>query len=139
MTTTPFPTVTRINVSTTPFGMAVTPNGKRVVSTHMGNIFEGNPAPGIVSVIDPEAASAVTIPVGRTPFDVAVSPDGNRAYVANLRDNTVSVLDIAAAIPSVIKTVPVGANPGFVIVSADSTPIYVTNAAARAFPYSLPD
>ena len=126
-TTTVFPTVSRINVATPPFGMAVTPNGNRVLTTHPGNLFDSNPPPGTVSVIDPQTASAVTIPVGRFPFDVAVSPNGQRAYVANVRDNTVSVIDTAAAIPSVIQTVTVGTNPGHVVVSADSTRIYVTN------------
>jgi YVTN family beta-propeller protein len=124
---TPFPAVSRINVATMPFGMAVTPNGSRVFATHPGNVFASNPDPGIVSVIDPNTASAVTIPVGRVPFDIAVSPDGKRAYVANVGDNTVSVIDATAAIPSVIQTVTVGTNPGHVVVSADSTRIYVTN------------
>ena len=34
------------------------------------------------------------VPVGRGPTSVAVAPDGRRAYVTNLDDGTVTVLDV---------------------------------------------
>ena len=37
-----------------------------------------------------------TIPTGDGPTSVSVTPDGRRAYVTNLNDGTVRVLDIAA-------------------------------------------
>ena len=54
-----------------------------------------------------------TIPVGSGvgsgAFGVAVTPDGSRVYVANLFDNTVSVIDTAAN--AVVTTIPVGSEP----------------------------
>ncbi len=46
------------------------------------------------------------IPVGRNPRAVAFSPDGRFAYTTNALDDSVSVLDVAAA--SVIATIPLG-------------------------------
>ena len=37
-----------------------------------------------------------TVPTGHSPTSVAVAPDGRRAYVTNLRDGTLTILDVAA-------------------------------------------
>jgi DNA-binding beta-propeller fold protein YncE len=37
------------------------------------------------------------VPVGRGPTSVAVRPDGRQAYVTNLDDGTVTVLNLAGA------------------------------------------
>jgi DNA-binding beta-propeller fold protein YncE len=34
-----------------------------------------------------------TVPTGNSPTSVAVAPDGRRAYVTNLKDGTLTVLD----------------------------------------------
>jgi serine/threonine-protein kinase len=36
-----------------------------------------------------------TVPTGRSPTSVAVGPDGRQAYVTNLADGTITVLNIA--------------------------------------------
>jgi YVTN family beta-propeller protein len=52
-----------------------------------------------------------TVTRGVLPLFVAVSKDGRYAYVSNAGDNTISVVDVTAATPSVIDTISV-ANPG---------------------------
>ncbi len=47
--------------------------------------------------------------VGRRPIDVAFSPDENLAYVANMFDDTISVIDIDDM--TVIATIPLGPLP----------------------------
>jgi len=37
-----------------------------------------------------------TVPTGDAPTSVAVLPDGRRAYVTNLHDGTLTVLNLAA-------------------------------------------
>jgi DNA-binding beta-propeller fold protein YncE len=36
------------------------------------------------------------VPTGQRPTSVAMAPDGRRAYVTNLRDGTVTILDVGA-------------------------------------------
>jgi YVTN family beta-propeller protein len=49
------------------------------------------------------------VPVGRRPTAVRLSPDGCKAYVANTLDDSISVIDLAAA--KVTATIPLGPKP----------------------------
>jgi YVTN family beta-propeller protein len=73
-----------------------------------------------------------TVPVGEGPAGVAVAPDSTRAYVANLRGDSVSVIDTAAAIASpataVSAVVPVPARPLELAVSVSGGKVYVTHS-----------
>lgn len=55
-----------------------------------------------------------SIDVGRQPYDIAISPAGERAFVSNLGDDTVSVIDMKSQ--TVIQTISLrpstGTNPG---------------------------
>jgi YVTN family beta-propeller protein len=53
-----------------------------------------------------------------------VTPDGSKVYVANINDNSVSVIDTATN--TVIATIPVS-SPDGVAVSPDGSKVYVTN------------
>uniref|UniRef100_UPI000A96E89D YncE family protein n=1 Tax=Rhodococcus marinonascens TaxID=38311 RepID=UPI000A96E89D len=59
------------------------------------------------------------------PVGVAVTPDGTRAYVTNVGDGTVSVIDTATN--TVVETVPVGAAPQGVAITPDGSRAYVAN------------
>ncbi len=54
------------------------------------------------------------------------------AYVANGKDNTVSVIDMATHPPSVVATIPVGNNPQGVAVTPDGKHAYVTNESTTS-------
>src|SRR5438045_6816512 len=74
------------------------------------------------------AASVVaTIPVGNNPEGVAVNPLTNRAYVTNISDNDVSVIDGVGN--AVIATVNVGNGPFDVAVNPTTNRIYATNGS----------
>jgi YVTN family beta-propeller protein len=100
-------TTTNSVIATIPVGaipdvVAVSPDGARVYVTNYwdGVVEVGGKivtwGAGTVSVIDAAARTvAATITVGRLPRGVAVSPDSSRAYVANVGDNTVSVISTA--------------------------------------------
>ena len=74
------------------------------------------PAPGL-------SATTTPIGVGADPYAAAVN--GNRAYVANISDSTVSVIDTDTN--RVVGTIPVGSGPTAVAVKPDGTRVYVAN------------
>ena len=123
-------TVSVINVATntvtatikgfdTPWGVSVSPDGRKVYITNWINS-------GVVNVIDciTNTVSA-SIPVDSLPLGIIVSPDGNKVYVANSGSNAVSV--ISAATNDVAATIPVGKYPKCVAISPDGSTVYVSN------------
>ncbi len=109
------PAATAVGVGTLPTGVAVT-NSTAYVADSQSNTL---------SVVSLGASPAVTaiVPVGRFPDAVALSPDGTRAYVANLSDGTLSIVNTATS--QVIKTVKVGRDPDGVLQVGSA--VYVTN------------
>jgi YVTN family beta-propeller protein len=69
-----------------------------------------------------------TIPVGNGPSGVAVNATTNTVYVANIGDNSVSVIDGVAS--TVTSTIPVGSGPTAVAVDSTTNTVYVTNDGA---------
>jgi YVTN family beta-propeller protein len=69
-----------------------------------------------------------TVDVGNSPRSIAVNPSTNRIYVANIFDNTVSVID--GTTNTVIATVDVGNSPTDAAVNPSTNRIYVTSAGA---------
>ena len=68
--------VTTVTVGTSPWGVAVTPDGK--------NVYVTNNNDNTVSVIETATDTVTaTLPVGAGPIGVVVNPDGTNAYVAN--------------------------------------------------------
>jgi YVTN family beta-propeller protein len=72
------------------------------------------------------------IAVGASPIGVAVAQDGTRAYVTNVNDGTVSVIDTRANPPVVVGSpITVGFQPDWVAITPDGTRAYVTNENDR--------
>jgi hypothetical protein len=101
----------------------------RIDSSRRNRVIENNrpdvaARAGMLVVANQEAASAtvmdaatlkpiVTLAVGVGPHEVAVSPDGRWAVISNYGDKTVegktlSVIDLAAETPAVVRTVDLG-------------------------------
>ena len=77
-------------------------------------------------MIDTDTERVVaTVRVGDGPQDVSWAPDGRFAYVANVDDDTVSVVD--AATMTVTATVVTGDAPTSVAVLPDGRAAYVSN------------
>ena len=84
----------------------VFPDGKRIVTTNVSSAtvtilnktegHAGGPPPGPMPTPPGGDWQLTVIPVGRGSEGFDVSPDGKEAWVANARDGTVSVIDIAA-------------------------------------------
>ena len=77
--------VQTIPVANSPFGVAITPNGKFAYVSSQS---------GVLTVIDTATNSvARTFPIGGAPFGLAFSPDGTKLYVTNPGYAQVTVVD----------------------------------------------
>src|SRR6266571_2508546 len=61
-----------------------------------GRLLVLNKGEDSLMVLDvPSYRRLATIPVGKEPHEVAATPDGRKAYVSNVRDKTISVVDLS--------------------------------------------
>jgi YVTN family beta-propeller protein len=84
--------VATINVGggTTPYGIAVTPDGSRV--------YVSNSTAGSVSVIDTATravTNTITSNIGSIPVGITIDSSGSNAYVGNYRAGVITAIDIA--------------------------------------------
>jgi YVTN family beta-propeller protein len=118
--------VATVPVGNGPFGVAVTPDGKRAYVANIGFSAFSN----TVSVIDTATNTVVaTVTVGFQPIGVAITPDGTRAYVTNNADGTVSVIDTASNLVTG-SPIPVGANPIGLAITPNGKHAYLANAGS---------
>lgn len=121
--------VGQIGVGNEPHAVVASPDGRRAYVINNGN---GVPGSSTMSVIDTAADSAsvstviATIKVGNEPIDVAVSPDGRHAYVTDLYDGSVQVIDTATN--SLTTKILLGGPLGGIAVSPDGKHVYVADA-----------
>ncbi|MGW0879659.1 beta-propeller fold lactonase family protein [Streptomyces sp. NPDC002671] len=102
-----------------PAGLAVTPDGQRlVVADRLAD------AATVVNLAD---GSMSTVAVGHAPYAVALAEDGKTAFVTNQGGDTVSVLDLSGSAPVVSTTVKVGTHPNAVVADAGQHTLYVAN------------
>ena len=110
--------VSTITVGTSPWGIAITPNGLYAYVTNLGS--------GNVLVINTSTNTVVsTISVGASPTSVAITPNGLYAYVTY--SGNVSVIDTSTN--TVVGTISVGSVPFDVAI----TPYFYT--ATQIAPY----
>jgi YVTN family beta-propeller protein len=132
-------TVPTVPVGGDPIGVAV--------NQATNTVYVANMNDNTVSVIDGTTCSALndsacaktapTIAVGSGPLGVAVDQATDTVYVANINDNTVSVIDGATCNATVTtgcgqtaKTVPVGIGPNVLAVDQATDTVYVANGGA---------
>jgi YVTN family beta-propeller protein len=93
---------------------SVIENNRPDVSARAGLLVVANQQGGSATVLDAATLKTVaTVPVGVGPHEVATSPDGRWAVVTNYGNqtvvgNTLSVIDLAAETPSVVRTIDLG-------------------------------
>lgn len=124
-----------VSVPSPPVQLYLTEDGTRLLSADQGT----EDAPGsTVSVIDPGAMTVeANIPAGSGPHGVVIEPTGQRAWVTNLYDDTVSVIDLST--DETVATVQVGDKPNGISYSPEpptpgpaTTSISVPNYATGA-------
>jgi streptogramin lyase len=118
----------RIATGSTPFGVAVSPDGKSVYVTNggAGSISQYSVLPGGTLV----PKSPATVPAGGQPFGIAVTPDGANAYVTNGQSSTISEYAVGPGEglePMGTVSEPGLTTPQGVAVSPDGHNVYVTS------------
>jgi YVTN family beta-propeller protein len=120
--------ISTVPAGSTPYGIAVNPNGSKVYVTNFGT--EGFPG-HTVSVIDMTTNTVTAnVLVEKRGSGVAVNPDGKKVYVTNYGNysdpgNTVSIIDTATN--TITATIKVGKHPWGVAINPAGTKAYVTN------------
>ena len=71
-----------------------------------------------------------TLAAGLASLALSAIAAGPKAYVGNFKDNSVSVIDTAAA--RVVATVPVTAGPDGIVVTRDGRTAYVSGSSAAS-------
>jgi YVTN family beta-propeller protein len=69
------------------------------------------------------------IPVGKGPSFAVFTPDSRKAYVTNMNDNTISVLDMATM--TISTTISVGQMPDHTAITQDGRFVYVTQGQSN--------
>ena len=89
-------------------------NNRPDVSARAGLLVVANQQGASATVLDAATLKTVaTVPVGQGPHEVAISTDGRWAVVTNYgvqgtAGNTLSVIDLAAETPAVVRTIDLG-------------------------------
>ncbi|MDB4882850.1 MAG: hypothetical protein JWL95_1616, partial [Gemmatimonadetes bacterium] len=89
-------------------------NNRSDVAARAGQLVVANQEGGTATVLDAATLKPVaTLPVGVGPHEVAMSPDGRWAVVTNygnqtVEGNSLSVIDLAAETPLVVRTIDLG-------------------------------
>ncbi len=110
-----------VTVGTNPFGIAVTPDGKK--------LYVANQDSANVSVIDTNSRKVTaTVEAGYLPTGVAITPDGNKALVSNRGSNSVTIIDTLT--DKVLVTVATGKEPVGIAISKDGKMAFVANSAS---------
>jgi YVTN family beta-propeller protein len=94
------------------FGLAITPDGKKLYAGGTTYNESTSSSTGNISVIDTATDKLITtIPFGDdTPMGLAITPDGSKVYVANSTGNGVAVIDTATDTLRHAQ-IPVGSDP----------------------------
>ncbi|MFN3615217.1 MAG: YncE family protein [Rubrimonas sp.] len=94
--------VAEIPTGKSPSGVAVTPDGRRILSADRDS--------DQVSIFDAgDFRPLAVVPTGGRPFGVTVDADGRLAYTADVATDTVTVIDVAAG--AQVAQIAVGARP----------------------------
>lgn len=118
---------------------SVIENNRPEVSGRAGLLVIANQQGASATVLDAATLKTVaTVPVGQGPHEIAISIDGRWAVVTNYgtqaaAGNTLSVIDLAAEAPSVVRTIDLGQyqRPHGAAFVQGGTKVLVTSEAAQ--------
>ncbi|MGW3208246.1 alkaline phosphatase family protein [Streptomyces sp. NPDC001135] len=110
------------SVTLFPAGLAVTPDGGRlVIADQLGDS---------VTVADTVSGRVRTVAAGHRPVWVTLSKDGRTAYVSDQGADTVDVVEVAGPAPRRTGRIKVGLHPNKSVLSGCGRKLYVANGDA---------
>ncbi|HWP96129.1 MAG TPA: stalk domain-containing protein [Syntrophomonadaceae bacterium] len=114
-----------VTSDTGPYAVALNPNPtiNKIYVANLKDFLHGET--GTVTVIDGATNATSSITVGKKPCAITINLSTNNVYVANLFDDTVTVID--GTTDTVIATVAVGDGPLAMGIDQTTNKIYVAN------------
>ena len=100
-------------------------NGQAVGTTSFGDWLYGTNGNSIVKISSYDGSSGLPLNTGTLPSAIVTNSDGTKAYVADMTDGTVSVVDTITN--TKISNITVGTEPKGIVLSQDNTKLYVAN------------
>jgi YVTN family beta-propeller protein len=97
----------RVEVPAAPAQVYLTPDGRSLLSADQGTADKPGTALSLIDTASMTPAGSIT--TGSGPHGVVVDPTGRRAWVTNVYDSTVSVIDLPTR--ATVATVKVGKQP----------------------------
>jgi YVTN family beta-propeller protein len=98
--------------------LAISPNGRYVLSTHAMRSY--------ITVLDMQSNKIIkTIKTGLVPNYTLITKDGKHAYVSNTGSNSITEIDLGTW--RVVRTLDGGAAPAHLAFSGDQSTIFVSN------------
>jgi len=94
-------------------------------SPNYGKIYVAGSVSNTITIIDLQHQITTTIPVGNRPVALAFNPINEQLYVANLADDSITVIDTATE--TITTTLPIGKGPRAIAVHPNSGDVYVVN------------
>ena len=118
---------------TNPEGVAVTPDGSRVLVALRNGTSGGNGGNGALAILDTASGTVTaTLPTGAGPVGIAISPDGRTIYLAqNTTDGSAALWLVDLPSATVTDRISVGvANqaPFALALSPDGTQLYLVSS-----------
>lgn len=110
--------------------VAIAVNTKAGSSTY-GFTYVACSVANAVAVIDLTLNVTAMIPVGTRPLDIAFNPVNKRLYVANLADDTVSIINAESFAPVAGSPISVGNDPLGIAISPDTGDVYIANSLSN--------
>jgi YVTN family beta-propeller protein len=90
----------------------------QILPVEVSNNSVGTPGPGF--------SFGILIPSG-----VALSADGETLYVANQGDQSLKVVDVSGAVPTITASISVGTTPAGIAITPDGNTAYVANEGSN--------
>jgi len=127
------PAVTRVSKNSRPIAVDTTPDSRLAIVGRMTNQNQAELALIDLTTSPPsELGKPVLLPNTRSVYGVQITPDGKLAFVLDLSNAQLSVVDLAQSPPVIIKQLATNPSPIYMRLSNDGRRLVVNNIQSSA-------